>query len=114
MSLREKWGRHECEQYEISNNDLLKISADIDKFQHESAKKVEKCARFMEECPAEINRNELPHVAFVLSVLDEKWRINFSFFIIRHRFMKFLEFEMEVLKDSARHCNTASHVTFHC
>ena len=98
-SLREKWGGHECEQYEI-NNDLVKISADIDKFQHESSKKVEKCARFMEECPAEINRNELPHVAFVLSVLDEKWGINFSFFITRHRFMKFLEFEMEVLKDS--------------
>ena len=36
MSLREKCGRHECEQYKISNNDLFETSAEIDKFQRDS------------------------------------------------------------------------------
>ena len=99
MSLSEKCGRHECEQYKIGNNELFKMSAEIDKFQRESYKKVEKCSKFMKECPVQIHSNELPHVEFVLRILGKKWRTNFSFFNIRNNLINFLECETEVLKD---------------
>lgn len=53
----------------------------------------------MEECPVEINTNELRHVALVLSALDEKLSIKFNFFISRNNFIEFLNFEMDVLED---------------
>ncbi|XP_067057911.1 uncharacterized protein [Acropora muricata] len=99
MSLSEKCGRHECEQYKISNNDLFKTSTDIDKIQRESQKKVEKCYPPTKECPVEIKRNELPHIASALFVLGKKWRTNLSFFNIRNNFISILECEMAVLKD---------------
>ena len=98
MSLNEKCGRHECEQYKISNNDLFKTSADVDNIQRESHKKVEKCSRFMKECPVEIKINELPHIASVLFVLGKKWGTNFGFFNSRNNFITFVECEMDVLK----------------
>ncbi|KAK2566010.1 Ankyrin repeat domain-containing protein 50 [Acropora cervicornis] len=99
MSLSEKCGRHECEQYKISNNDLFKTSADIDKIQRESQKKVEKCYRPTKECPVEIKRNEVPHIVSALHILGKKWRTNLSFFNIRNNFISILESEMAVLKD---------------
>ena len=99
MSLSEKCGRHECEQYKISNNDLFKTSAVIDKIERESHKKVERCSRFMKECPVDIKTNELPHVASMLLALGKKWRTNLNFFNGRNNFITFVECEMNVLKD---------------
>ena len=99
MSLREKCGRHECERYKISSNDLFKTFAEIDKIHHESHKKVEKCSRLTEECPVDITTNELPLVTSVVFVLGEEMSSKFMFFDIRNVVIDFLNTEIDRLKD---------------
>ena len=111
--MREKCGRHECEQYKISNNDLFKTSSEIDKIHHESHKKVEKCSRFTEECPAEIKTNELLHITFVVFVLGKEFSTKFIFFDARNTFINFLDSEIDRLKDLL-HAATRPRVEIPC
>ena len=113
MSLREKCGRHECEQYKISNNDLFKTSDEIDKIHYESHEKVEKCSMFTEECPAEIKTNELPHIMFVVFVLGKEFNTKFIFFDTRNTFINFLDSEIDRLKDLL-HAATRPRVEIPC
>ena len=99
MSFMEKLGRHECEQYKISSNDLSKTAAEIDKILDECHEIVEKCSRSREECPIEIETNELPHILFVLFTLDEELRIKFMFLKTRITVINFLDREIDRLKD---------------
>ena len=113
MYFREKCGRHECEQYKISNNDLFKTSADIDNIHHESHKKVEKCSRFTEECPVEIKANELPHITFVVFLLGKELSTKLIFFNTRNAFINLLDSEIDRLKDLL-HAATRPRVEMPC
>ncbi|XP_015765942.1 PREDICTED: ankyrin-2-like [Acropora digitifera] len=113
MSLRKKWGRHECEQYKISSNDLLKTSAEIDKIHHESREKVEKCSRFKEECPVEIKTNELSHITFVFFVLDQQMNTKLLFYDVRRIVINFLDSQIDTFKDLL-HTATRPHVEMPC
>ena len=99
MSFMEKLGGHECEQYKISSNDLSKTAAEIDKILDECHEIVERCSRSREECPIEIETNELPHILFVLFTLDEDLRIKFMFLNTRIIVINFLDREIDRLKD---------------
>ena len=83
MSLEEKCGRHECEQYKISNNDLFRTSHEIDKIYNEYSQ--------IMGCPA-----ELPHMESMFFVLGRKLRdLDFRFSDIRNNFIRFLNKEIE-------------------
>ena len=97
--------RNGCEHYKINKNDLLKTSFEIDKIHHESHEKVEKCSRFMEECPDEIKTNELPHISFVVFVLGKKMSEKFLFIAIRNDLIIFLNDWIEISKN---HLHTAT------
>ncbi|XP_067057908.1 uncharacterized protein [Acropora muricata] len=90
MSLREKCGRNECEQYKISNNDLFRTCDEIDKIHNEYNKKLEKCFKFREDCPAELH-----HINSVVFLLGRKLRDNFRFFDIRNDLISLLNKEIE-------------------
>ena len=94
MSLREKCGRNECEQYKISNSDLFRKCDEIDKIHSEYNKKLEKCFKFRKECPA-----ELPHITSVVFLLAGKLREKFRFLNIRNDFISFVNKEIERSRD---------------
>ena len=91
--------RNGCEHYKITKNDLFKTSTEIDKIHRESHEKVEKCSRFMEECPGEIKANELSHISFVVFVLGKKMSEKFIFYGIRNDLINFLNNWIETLKE---------------
>ncbi|XP_044175919.1 uncharacterized protein LOC114950200 [Acropora millepora] len=83
MSLGEKCGLHECEQYKISNNDLFRTSDEIDKIYNEYNK--------ISGCHA-----ELPHMESAVFVLGRELRdLDFRFSDIRNNFITFLNKEIE-------------------
>ena len=94
MSLREKCGRNECEEYKINNNDLFRTCDEIDKIHNEYNKKLEKCFKFREDCPAELH-----HINSVVFLLGRKLRGNFRFFDIRNNLISLLNNEIERSRD---------------
>ena len=99
MSFMEKLGGHECEQYKISSNDLFEADAEIDRILDESYEMVKKCSRSREECPIEIETNELLDIMLVLLTLDKDLSTKFMFLGTRNIFINFLNREIDRLKD---------------
>ena len=98
MSFMEKLGRHECEQYKISSNDLFEAAAEIDRILDESYEMVEKCSKSREECPIEIETNEL--LGIMLDLLKTKdLSTKYMFVSTRNIFINFLDREIDRLKD---------------
>ena len=95
----EKLGGHECEQYKISSNDLFEADAEIDRILDESYEMVKKCSRSREECPIEIETNELLDIMLVLLTLDKDLSTKFMFLGTRNIFINFLNREIDRLKD---------------
>lgn len=112
MALRENCGRDECQKYKISSNDLFRTSDEVDRVHNDYQKKVDKCSRFREECPSEI-RSKLPHFSFVVFILGKQVTAKFTFLNVRNYFIKFLNEEIDRLKDLL-HTATRPHAEMAC
>jgi len=97
LGLQENCGREECQKYKNIYADLVKTSEEVDRVRTDYQKKVDKCSRFIEECPAHI-RTKLPHFSLLVSILDKQLRVKFQFFDIRNSFINFLDKENERLE----------------
>ena len=98
LTLHQNCGRDECQQYHSRKEDIFKTSDEVDIVHNNYKIEVEKCSRFIEECPLDI-KTELCHFSYVMFVFDKRVTLKYKFFHIRNSFTRFLDEEIRRLKN---------------
>ena len=112
LALHQNCGRDECQQYHSRKADIFKTSDEVDRVHNNYKIEVEKCSRFIEECPSDI-KTELCHFSYVMLIFDKQVTLKYKFFHIRNSFIRFLDEEIRRLKNLL-HTATRPHSEMTC
>ena len=112
LALHQNCGRDECQQYLSRKADIFKTSDEVDRVHNNYKIEVEKCSRFIEECPSDI-KTELCHFSYVMLIFDKQVTLKYKFFHIRNSFIRFLDEEIRRLKNLL-HTATRPHSEMTC
>lgn len=112
LALHQNCGRDECQQYHSRKADIFKTSDEVDRVHNNYKIEVEKCSRFIEECPPDI-KTELCHFSYVMFIFDKQMTLKYKFFHIRNSFIRFLDEEIRRLKNLL-HTATRPHSEMTC
>ena len=98
MALWQHNGRHNCQNYTtVTAFHVLGAYGDFERICSDYQTKREICVTFKEECPTENLR--LPHLDYVLRLLDSQREIISSFFSIQNCFTHSLDNEIKQVKE---------------
>ncbi len=98
MALLQDNRHHDCQNdTTMAVDDLLKAYDDVERVVSDYQDKRDECVELKENCPIDYNR--LPHVDYVLLLLDEQRQLKTSFFLIRNCFTNFLVNEVKQVRE---------------
>lgn len=112
LALNQNCERGECQEYHSRKADIFKTSDKVDRVHNSYQTEVDKCSRFIEECPPDI-KTELCHFSYVMLLFDKLVTLKCEFLLIRNSFIRFLDKEIERLKHLL-HTATRPHLEMTC